>query len=125
MSVPSMTPTTYPYQNQPIWSKSEKAIARKIFYAALNRELQDIIEKARQKASQITDPADLWELEAYLTACRKEIDGKYDCRYSELMPVLGRLLSERRITEEELHGLQGDKVNAIRSCAKLLAANAA
>jgi triphosphoribosyl-dephospho-CoA synthetase len=104
---------------------SEKAIARKIFYDALNRELQDIIEKARQKASQITDPADLWELEAYLTASRKEIDCKYDYRYSELMPVLGRLLSEQRITEEELHGLQGDKVNAIRSCAKLLAGNAA
>jgi len=125
MSSPSMAPNKYPCQSQPMWSRSEKAIARKLFYAALNRELQDIVEKARQKASQITDPAELWELEAYLTACRKEIECKYDCRYSELTPVLGRLLSEQRITEKELHGLQGDKVNAIRSCAKLLAANAA
>ena len=40
MTSPSATQDSYPYQNEPIWSRSEKAIARKAFDAALKRELQ-------------------------------------------------------------------------------------
>ena len=35
MSSPSTTQHSYPYQNEPIWSRSEKTIARKAFDAAL------------------------------------------------------------------------------------------
>jgi hypothetical protein len=38
MISPSATPDRYPYRNEPIWSRSEKAIARKVFDAALGRE---------------------------------------------------------------------------------------
>src|ERR1039458_6839969 len=31
MSSPSATPDRYPYQSEPIWSRSEKALARKAF----------------------------------------------------------------------------------------------
>ena len=125
MSSPSATPNTYPYQNEPTWSKSEKAIARTAFDAALKRELQDVMRKTKQTANQIKEPADVWELEHYLTERRKEIDRKYDYRYSQLTQVFGRLLYERRITEEDLRGLGEDKMKPIRSLAELLAKYAA
>jgi len=39
--------------------------------------------------------------------------------------VLGRLLFERRISDRELRGLNEDKRNAIRSCARVLSELAA
>jgi hypothetical protein len=125
MSSPSATPNTYPYQNEPTWSKSEKAIARTVFDAALKRELQDVMHTTKQMANQIKEPADVWELEDYLTERRKEINRKYDYRYSQLRHVFGRLLYEGRVSEEELRGLQEDKLKSIRSLAKFLAEDAA
>jgi hypothetical protein len=125
MSSPSATQNTHPYQNEPTWSKSEKAIARTAFDAALKRELQDVMHKTKQMAKQIKEPADVWELEYYLTERRKEIDRTYDYRYSQLTHVFGRLLYEGRVSEEELRGLQEDKLKSIRSLAKFLAEDAA
>ena len=105
MNSPSAIPNTYPYQNEPVWSRSEKAIARKVFDAALKRELQDVMQETKQMANQIKEPADVWELERYLTERRKDIDRKYDFRSSRLTRVFGMLLCERRITEE-LHRLR-------------------
>ena len=123
MSSPSANQNTYPYQNEPTWSKSEKAIARTAFVAALKRELQDVMQKTKQMANQIKEPAEVWELEHYLTERRKEIDRKYDYRYSQLTLVFGRLLYEKRVGEEELGGLREDKLKPIRSLAKFLAEN--
>lgn len=125
MTTHSATPDRYPYQNEPSWSKSEKAVARRAFEAALSRELREVIQQAKQMASQINEPADLWELENYLTERRREIDRKYDYRYSQLRHVLGRLLYEKRLSEEELHGLQEDKLKSIRSFAQFLAEDVA
>src|ERR1700675_4779931 len=125
MSSPSATQNTYPYQNEPTWSKSEKAIARTAFDAALKRDLQDVMRKTKQMANQIKEPADVWELEHYLTERRKEIDRKYDYRYSQLTQVFGRLLYEKRLGEEELGGLGEDKLKPIRSFAKVLAEDTA
>jgi hypothetical protein len=120
-----MTPSKYPYQNEPNWSRSERAVARRVFDAALKRELQDVIRKAKQMANQIKEAADVWELENFLTRHRKSIDRKYDFRSSRLTQMLGALLCERRISEEELGGLGEDKRKAIRSYAKIFSENAA
>ena len=56
MTSPSATQDSYPYQNEPIWSRSEKAIARTAFDAALKRELHEVMEEARQMANQIEQP---------------------------------------------------------------------
>ena len=122
---PPATPGTYPYPNEPTWSRSEKAIARTVFDAALKRELQEVMQEAKQKANQIKAPADVWELEHYLTRRRKDIDRKYEFRSSRLTQVFGRLLWERRIREEDLGGLGEDKMKAIRSCAEVLSEDAA
>jgi len=100
----SATLNRYTYQNEPIWSRSEKAIARKAFDAALGRELHEVIQEAKKMASQIQQSSELWDLEHYLTQRRKEIDRKYDSRGSRLTEVLGRLLYENRLREEELRG---------------------
>jgi Photoprotection regulator fluorescence recovery protein len=125
MTSPSATHDSYPYQNEPIWSRSEKVIARTAFDAALGRELHEVMQEAKKTASQIQQPSDLWDLEHYLTQHRKEINRKYEYRSSRLTPVFGRLLYEKRLREEELHGLREDKLKAIRSCAKFLAEDAA
>jgi hypothetical protein len=83
------------------------------------------MQEAKQIANQIHEPADLWELEYYLTQRRKAIDRKYAYRYSQLTQVFGRLLHEKRLREEELRGLQEDKLKSIRSFAKFLAEDAA
>jgi hypothetical protein len=88
MTSPSATQHRYPNQNEPIWSRSEKTIARKAFDAALGRELHEVIQEAKKMASQIQKASDLWDLEHYLTECRKEIDRKYDSRGSRLKDVL-------------------------------------
>jgi hypothetical protein len=125
MNSPSATQQIYPHQNDPIWSRSEKTIARKAFDAALGRELHEVIQEAKTMASQIQQSSDLWDLEHYLTERRKEIDRKYDYRYSQLTQVFGRLLYEKRLREEELRGLQEDKLNSIRSVAQFSAKYAA
>lgn len=122
---PHATQGTYSYMNEPTWSRSEKAIARTVFDAALKRELQEVMQRTKQMADQINKPADLWDLERYLNQRRKDIDSKYDFRSSRLTRVFGRLLCERRVNEDELRGLSEDKVEAIRSCAKVLSEDAA
>jgi hypothetical protein len=71
------------------------------------------------------DPADVWELERYLTRRRKDIDRRYEFRTSRLTGVFGALFCEHRVSEEELRGLGADKLKAIRSCAEVLAQDAA
>jgi hypothetical protein len=125
MTSPSATQESYPYQNEPIWSRSEKAIARKAFDAALGQELYEVIQEAKRMANEIQKSSDLWDLEHHLTQRRKEIDRKYYFRASRRTDVLGRLLYENRLGEEDLRGLREDKLKAIRSFAKFLAEDAA
>ena len=76
-------------------------------------------------AKEIRKSSDLWDLGHHLTHRRKEIDQKYDLRSSRLIDVLGRLLYEDRITEEDLCGLSEEKVRSIRTFAPFLRDDAA
>ena len=122
MRSPSPSPTPYGYASASdvTWSRAEKAVARRAYDAALEKELREVMEDARQRASQIRQPSDVWGLEQYLTQRRKEIDRKYQFRASHLTQVLGELLHEKRISERELRGLHEDKLKSVRSFAKLL-----
>jgi len=125
MTSPSATQNSYPYQNEPIWSRSEKAIARKAFDAALGQELLEVIQEAKKMASQIKEASDLWDLEHYLTERRKEINRKYEFRGSRLTDVLGRLLYENRLGEDDLRGLREEKMKSVCSFAQFLSDSAA
>ena len=100
------------------WAAKEKTIARRAFDRALHRELEATIQEARQIAARIKEPDELWELERHLTQRRKEIDAKYEFKYSVLLLVLADLVREGRINLDELHGLGEDKLRIIHDDAQ-------
>ena len=122
MSTPfrSGVPDSRPREGELRWSKSERAAARKAFDHALNQELQEVSQQVTRMVAAIKQPADLWELERFLTQRRKETNYKYEYRGSKLIFVVGTLLHEGRLTEEDLRSLRGDKLEAIRSYADFL-----
>jgi len=99
---------------EPKWSQSEKTVARRAFHMALDRELENVILEAKSRAAKIDEPSELWDLESWLTKRRREIDKKYDYRYSVLPLVFAHLLREGRLTEDDLHGLGQEKLDFIR-----------
>jgi hypothetical protein len=111
-----MAPTQAPYSamRDLKWSPAEKTIAHKAFDLALRREIDVVIREAKDRAAGIEHPSELWDLERWLTQRRKEIDGKFDFRYSVLPVVFGNLLREGCLTEQDLHGLEQDKLGFIR-----------
>ena len=106
--------------NEISWSKKEKGIARHIFKRAYERECIELINKVKDLAGMIETPEDMWELHDFLSEKRKETDGKYDYRFSVMIFVLGRLLSEGWITFDDFEGLTNDKIEKIKEFAKLL-----
>jgi hypothetical protein len=82
------------------WSSSEKGIARRVFEAALARELAEAIAEFKARAAAVASPEEMWALEEFLSHTRREIEAKYDYRYSQLDIVFGKLLRERRIAAQ-------------------------
>jgi hypothetical protein len=70
--------------------------------------------EAKKRAAEIQQPSDLWELERYLTERRTKIDRQYEYKYSVLIFVFGNLIRQGRLTEQELQGLNQDKLDAIQ-----------
>ena len=84
-----------------------------------------MMQEAKRMANEIQKSSDLWDLEHRLTQRCKEIDRKYEFRGSRLTDVLGRLLYENRLGEEDLRGLREEKMKSIRSFAQFLRDGAA
>ena len=100
------------------WSPTEKAVARRAFDLALGRELEGVVQEAKDRAAKIQKPSELWELERWLNESRREIDRKYDYRYSVLPLVFAALLRDGSLTEDDLRGLGQDKLEAVRRMAR-------
>ena len=101
------------------WSESEKKLSRRIFEAALQAELADIIAKFKAKAAAVTTPDEMWAVRDFLAQAQHEIERKYDYRYSQLILVFATLVREGRITEAQLHGLSEEKLSYIRHIVSL------
>lgn len=99
------------------WTASEKKIARRVFEAALQRELAELLLAFKAKAANAKGPEDMWSIEKFLFKSRHAIDSKYDYRYSHLHSVFGRLLREGRIFEEDLSGLSNVNLQRIKQLA--------
>ena len=104
------------------WSSTEKAIARRCFDRALRQELDAAIQSTKKIAAKIRQASELWELEHHLTQLRKEIDRKYEYKYSKLVLVFADLVREGRLAAEDLRGLSEDKLRYIRQHAAKSAA---
>lgn len=96
------------------WSKSEKAVARRAFDAALDREYAALTDEVRRRANAIAEPHHIWALHDFLTRTRKDIDRKYDYRYSQLVIVFALLIRDGWLSEAELTGLAEEKLTKIR-----------
>jgi hypothetical protein len=101
------------------WSDSETKIARRAFDAAVQRERAAVMSRFKELAASASTPQDMWAVEDYLTKQRRQIDAKYDYRYSQLIFVFGRLLREQWVKEEELKGLSEEKLVYVRRIAEL------
>jgi hypothetical protein len=101
------------------WSESEKKLSRRIFEAALEAELSEILAEFKSKAAAAATAEAMWALEEYLAQKRREVDGKYDYRYSQLLFVFGRLVREGRLREEQLSGLAPEKLSYIQRMQEL------
>jgi hypothetical protein len=121
MSGTSISPVQneHPSIDQLHWSGGEKAIARKAFNKALDRELAEIVQQTRERVASLQQPSGLWDLEEFLTKRRKEIDRKYDYRYSQLPLVFGILVREGRLSLNDLKGLGEDKLYFIEAMVRL------
>jgi hypothetical protein len=100
------------------WTKKEKSIARKVFDKAFEKECVSVTEKLKNMINEVSSPDDLWEVRNYLSKTLKNIERKYDFRYSVLILVFAQLMKDGWIEENELIGLSGDKISKIVNLAK-------
>ncbi|WP_263419236.1 hypothetical protein [Terriglobus albidus] len=96
------------------WTQTEKIVARRAFDQAVKQDLDAVLREAKERAAQITKPAELWELEEWLGNQRRRIDREFDYRYSVLPEVFAYLLRSGRLTEDDLLGLDRAKLDTIR-----------
>lgn len=101
------------------WSEKQKRIARRAFKKAYEREMIEIANKTREAANKANSPETVWGLHDFLSKKRKEIDSKYDFRYSVLITVLARLIREGRIELRDLEGLDKEKIDGIQKLLEL------
>ena len=99
------------------WSPGEKKTAHKVFEAAYERECRAISSKLKELMADDADPNYLWRVHDYLSEQRRDVDRKYDFRYSVLIEVFARLLSEGWLSEADLNGLSQDKIGKIKALA--------
>jgi hypothetical protein len=102
-----------------MWSNREKEIARRAYELAMDREGKELLGRIKEMANAAETPDDIWKIHDFLTSKIKEIDEKFDYRYSALIPVLGRLVREERLGLDELEGLAEDKIAKIKLIAGL------
>ena len=105
------------------WSKTEKKVAREAFDKAYERECYYLSGSIREIANKIQTPDDIWQLHDFLTEKRKEIDEKYDYRYSMLDLVFGRLIKDGWLDFKDLEGLNEEKIERIKSLLRFSESN--
>lgn len=101
-----------------IWTNSEKKLARKVFDAAVERELSQLVEEFKRKAAATSDVETLWEVRDWMNRRQREIDSEFDFRYSQLIFVFARLVRTRKIEIAELNGLSEQKLAEIQFIAE-------
>jgi hypothetical protein len=109
-----------PFGHDVRWTGAEKTVARRAFDLALERHLSAIIAEAKRVMANVASPSDLWRVETYLTASRKNVDRIYRFRYSDLLRVFSVLMRDEWLHEADLVGLQPEKVADIKRSAEAL-----
>lgn len=95
------------------WSHKEKTVARAAFDRALTRETASIRKEVQRILQTCKEATAVWDVLEFLFSKQREIQRKYDYRYSVLTGVFARLLYEGWITEKDLTGLSPEKLELI------------
>lgn len=101
------------------WSPSQKKAARAAYDLALERELKAIRREAEAILQKSADDRAVWRLHDYLSKKRREVGEKYDYRYSVLILVFNRLVSDGWLALDELSGIGSEKVEVIKHLVSL------
>jgi hypothetical protein len=96
------------------WSPGEKKVAHAAFEAAHSRERAAIRREIEAMLRNSDDGTEIWRVRDYLNGKARELDQKYDFRYSVLIGVFARLLAEGWLTLEDIAGLNVAKQELIR-----------
>lgn len=92
------------------WSAAEKRIARAAYDAALAREKAAARRTVLEMLQKSDDPDCIWDVYHFLRDKAREMDDKYDYRYSVLPRVFRRLVNEGWIGPGDVSGLGSDKL---------------
>ena len=95
------------------WTKSQKVHARRLFDLALSREYDALISTIN--SMEIKNPDEVWELYEMLDEKRKELNDKYDYRYSRLIFVFALLVRGGYLSLEELDPIGEEKQKQIEN----------
>lgn len=90
-----------------------------MFEAALTAELAELMTDFKARAAAVAEPHEIWPIQEYLERKQREIDRKYDYRYSQLPLVFARLIREGRVQQTQLAGLSEEKLADIGRIASL------
>jgi hypothetical protein len=101
------------------WSPKQKKAARAAFDLAIEREVKSIRDHVQAMLGAMTEDRMVWKVEDYLSEKRREVDQKYDYRYSVLMWVFPRLVAEGWLKIEELSDIGEEKVEVLRMLTSL------
>jgi hypothetical protein len=102
------------YRREETWAPAEKKLARIAFDKAFEKQCTAIKQEARRMLETTTAPSDVFRVQEYLTEQRRIVDRLYDYRYSRLLDVFGKLLSDGWLREGDLNGLQAEKIAKIK-----------
>jgi hypothetical protein len=102
------------YKRDETWTPTEKKLAKIAFDNAFERQCTAITQEARRMLEATTAPSEIFRVQEYLTEQRRIVDRLYDYRYSRLLGVFGRLLSDGWLREGDLHGLRSQKIAKIK-----------
>ncbi|WP_239287954.1 hypothetical protein [Candidatus Nitrotoga sp. 1052] len=92
----------------------EKKAAHVAFEAALSRERAAIRRDIEAMLRDPDDQAEIWAIRDFLNGKARELDQKYDFRYSVLIGVFAQLMAEGWLTLEDLAGMDLAKRELIR-----------
>lgn len=87
------------------WSTGEKKIARRAFEAALEKALAAAIADFKVRAAAVSTPTKMWTIGEDLRRQRREIDQRFDYRYSQLTHVFAELIHLGLTDESAVAGL--------------------
>jgi Photoprotection regulator fluorescence recovery protein len=106
------------YGRNETWTPTERKLAKIAFDKAFERQCTAISQEARR---MLAAPSDIFRVQEYLTEQRRIVDRIYDYRYSKLLGVFGRLLSDGWLTEGDFNGFESEKIAKIKHEASFFA----